>query len=485
MTETKEITLPIENNDKHAMVLFTDGSARPNPGNRGFGMHGYLYSRELPKRGSGHTTHYPTAKGYVPKINKTTENAPAEVQVLEYIDLYDSCITTGSNNLSEVQAVSKGIEKALDFDIDELTIFTDSEYARKGIYDWSHSWISNDWVKQDGTEVSNKEAWQALLFFKLKLEQKGVKLSVQWVKGHKDNYGNIMADKLAEIGVMNSIYGTYKEVYERTPPVGYWKSEVEKHPFIYDKRMYFNTDKAHNVPGLYYLGTHGMDDTLIGSQRSGTSYSVVRLKEKQIVMEDIRDIVISLAQGRNEIMMLRLDHLHNPTIYKELSKFGKAAVLRRNENKLDLSTLDEEPLAVEIKPPRLAFRAIEALSNLQVVLDEIVVGTSPCALVDITNNFFTEINGKLKLVTELAKTGVTTLMTAIPHKGKNLPLKLALGKDCPDRNTFKKLEDTKTKVKLVLNYESDYVLRYAIYIESEENHGIWTAWDTNILFVEP
>ncbi len=472
-----------------AIVLFTDGSARPNPGNRGFGMHGYHYQVCAPKRGSGHTTHYPSAKGYIPKTQKTDEGAPEEVQIIEYIDLYSACMQHGSNNLSEVEAVSMAIEKAIDYDITLLTIFTDSEYARKGIYDWSHIWLRNNWIKSDGSEVTNKEAWQKLLANKLALEQKGIKLSVQWVKGHRDNYGNIMADKLAEIGVMNGIYGTFKTVYERTPPVGYWKSEVDRHPFVYHNRLYFNTVKAANPVCEYLLGTHGDDDSLIGSQRPGSAYSALRLKHREATLEEVRDMTITLAQENNRIVMVKLDQLYNPTIYKEINKFGKAAILRRNANKLDLATLDEEPLAVEINPPRLAMRAIENLSELKVMLDEIIAGTyaNTHILTDITSSFFTEGEkaGKKKLVPELAAVGAKEIMVKAPHKGRLLDLKILLGTDCPDRNTFKKLEDKPVTVKLVTWYESDYILRYGVYMENDGNHGLWAAWFSNMRFVEP
>lgn len=472
--------------DEKSMVLFTDGSARPNPGNRGWGVHGYLYSTATPKKGSGNPTHYPSAVGYIPKAVKV-ETVP-EITPIEYIDIYSACHENGSNNASELEAVSNAFKKACDYEITKLTIYTDSEYVRKGIYDWTPVWLRNNWIKADGTEVSNHVKWKELLANKLALELKGVEIKVLWVKGHRDNLGNIIADKLAEVGVINAIYGNHKTTEEISEAQGYWKIDVNKHPFVFHKCMYFNTQQEYIIPGEYYLGDHGSDDQLIGKQMSDVTFSVIKLVEVDPMLESVRNITTTLAEDNNSIMMAKLDHLYNPAIYKDLSKFGKAAIIHKDKSRLDLSTLDGEPLAKEIRPARLAMRAVEALSTLKALMGEIESNAGKFTSLDITETIFDKVEGKKGTEYKIKPTltvGVNFLDTVITHKGVDRPLKLILGTDCPDRNTLKRLEDHKPEIKLISWYESDYVIRYAVYAKTDDATGIWSAWCSNNLFVEP
>ena len=52
---------------KKGLVLYTDGGCRPNPGYGGSGIHGYLYTEEVPKKGAGQGLNILTAEGYVVK----------------------------------------------------------------------------------------------------------------------------------------------------------------------------------------------------------------------------------------------------------------------------------------------------------------------------------------------------------------------------------------------------------------------------------
>jgi len=73
-----------------------------------------------------------------------------------------------------------------------ITIYTDSQYLRRGITSWVHAWQKNGWRKVNGKPVENQDLWKALLD---KLE--GHHVEWRWVKGHRGNPMNERADRLA------------------------------------------------------------------------------------------------------------------------------------------------------------------------------------------------------------------------------------------------------------------------------------------------
>jgi ribonuclease HI len=78
----------------------------------------------------------------------------------------------------------------------EVTIYTDSEYVRKGMTEWIGGWQRRGWRTADNKPVKNAELWQAL--------QEAVnkhQVEWRWVKGHSGDPGNERADALANRGV--------------------------------------------------------------------------------------------------------------------------------------------------------------------------------------------------------------------------------------------------------------------------------------------
>ena len=77
-----------------------------------------------------------------------------------------------------------------------VTLYTDSQYVRKGITEWMRGWKARGWRTADGSPVKNLDLWQ-------KLEQTAALHEVdwRWVKGHAGEPGNERADALANRGV--------------------------------------------------------------------------------------------------------------------------------------------------------------------------------------------------------------------------------------------------------------------------------------------
>ena len=82
----------------------------------------------------------------------------------------------------------------------EVIIFTDSMYVKKGMLEWRFNWVKRNWIKSDGEPVKNSELWKELL----KLCEIH-KVDFKWVKGHNGDPGNEKADDLANEGCIYAV----------------------------------------------------------------------------------------------------------------------------------------------------------------------------------------------------------------------------------------------------------------------------------------
>lgn len=495
---TEKITPEIDTKEADGLICYTDGGSRPNGSFMGWGFHGYTYKDEKPKKGSGIATHYPSSLGYVLKSEKKDDSTP-EVKPLVYIDGYGCQTEHGSNNLAELLAANLATTKALDFNVKKILLRTDSEYIRNGVESWSHAWIRNNWTKADGTPVPNQSKWLSLLKNIEQIRSKDIKFEIEWVKGHTDKdpnrpevLGNTIADRLATVGVMGSINGECREHVTLKPADGYWKSNIHKSPFFDHKNMYFNTLDTNSTIGEYYIGNHGKDEDMLGKKMSDGAFAVIQLKEKEPIVELIRNHQRELSGSNDAIVILKLDSLFKQTTYEYIENYGRNAVVRRKADRIDLSTLNKEPLTRELKPPKLAMRAIEALSTLKAILMNYTSGqTEKYTLTDITELFYTPtstVKGKVITVKNVLKpewgSGVSSLTTMVKMDEKDIKVVLTFGIDMPHRNNLKSMESENTKVTLVTWKDAPGVIRYCTIVESLGDIGIWAGIYSNMIFVK-
>ena len=93
-----------------------------------------------------------------------------------------------TNNRMEMLAVINVIKK---FKGSELEIHTDSKYVQQGITEWIHNWKARGWKGSDKNTVKNVDLWMQLD------ELVDNSVSFFWIKGHSNEEGNEMADRLA------------------------------------------------------------------------------------------------------------------------------------------------------------------------------------------------------------------------------------------------------------------------------------------------
>lgn len=74
----------------------------------------------------------------------------------------------------------------------EVTLTTDSEYLRKGITEWIHSWKRRGWKTAGKKPVKNQELWQ-----RLEAATHRHTIHWKWIRGHTGHAENECADRLA------------------------------------------------------------------------------------------------------------------------------------------------------------------------------------------------------------------------------------------------------------------------------------------------
>jgi len=135
-----------------AIEIYTDGACSGNPGIGGWGV--WLRYKDHDKK----------LKGAELNTTNNKMELTASIRALQ---------TLKSNNIT-------------------VDLYTDSKYVIQGINEWIDAWKKKDWKTTNKKPVKNVDLWK-------QLDTLNQKFSVNWywVKGHSDDPGNDMADRLA------------------------------------------------------------------------------------------------------------------------------------------------------------------------------------------------------------------------------------------------------------------------------------------------
>jgi ribonuclease HI len=134
------------------ITIFTDGAARGNPGPGGWGAIIAHEDRVVEIGG--------------PSTGDTTNNKMELTAAIEALQ-------------------SVGYEEP-------ITLYTDSEYVKKGITEWVVGWQKNDWKTSQKKPVENQELWWALIE-----ASKDKPLEWKVIRGHAGVPGNERCDIIA------------------------------------------------------------------------------------------------------------------------------------------------------------------------------------------------------------------------------------------------------------------------------------------------
>ena len=144
-----------------AVVIYTDGACKGNPGPGGWGV--WLSSG----------SHQKELFGGEPQTTNQRMELMAAIQAL-------GALTRPCT----------------------VVLYTDSKYLLQGITSWIHGWKRNGWQNSAKQPVKNADLWRSL-------DEVSARHSVEWrwVKGHSGDEGNERADALANDGAALAMSG--------------------------------------------------------------------------------------------------------------------------------------------------------------------------------------------------------------------------------------------------------------------------------------
>lgn len=102
------------------------------------------------------------------------------------------CDPSTTNNIMEMTAVIKALEKCRELECKNITIYSDSKYVLNGINNWITNWRKRGWKTSNGCDVKNRELW--IMMDNL---VRDFSITWKWVKGHSGNIYNEEVDKMA------------------------------------------------------------------------------------------------------------------------------------------------------------------------------------------------------------------------------------------------------------------------------------------------
>jgi len=101
-----------------------------------------------------------------------------------------------TNNRMELQAVLRALKDAASHDSwkhAEITLYTDSQYVKRGITEWVHNWVKNGWQTSGKKSVKNQDLWKDILNVSSKLT-----IEWKWLKGHAGHDYNELCDAMVQ-----------------------------------------------------------------------------------------------------------------------------------------------------------------------------------------------------------------------------------------------------------------------------------------------
>lgn len=541
------------------LVIYCDGSShKSNPGPYGYGLHWYTYSNEAPDTAFPLKTYTPTPMGYVPSSDLASKELNASsldafiqfvseekryspVRVLKCGEIAKGFPTEGTNNQGELNGLIRAFQLLLDERPDCTVIYSDSMYCIDGMR-YLAGWKKNNWMSSTGKPVANKELWMELdnLFQKICSEK--IWFVLKWINGHgaadkrsDAKTSNVYADGLAKIGaslsnnLCNGVAVDNDGVHEKIIYDGLTgmvdaasaeastksakakkKKEVFKpHPFLLNKRMYLGMGGRQDKH-VFFMGNPGyqIDDIYIGKLIADAQISIVRLKERDNVVETIEHFQekwLTQRYGYNNLMYtLLMNNITLSTVYSNIAEDGET-YLSASSGVPNINTIDAKPITYVNDPVFLAAQNMGHLAELDGTLSGYLHKLDDTRVIDITHHFYetTEVTvtstlqgdshvkecvGK-QLLKELGNDFKSIALSATFGGTPDCPtertkdITLTTSVDIPRRNVFKGVEDQFPKVELLTWYCGGAVYRYAIVITTHErtdngeyvvkDYGIW------------
>jgi len=109
-----------------------------------------------------------------------------------------------TNQRAELEAIAVALDVILGFGVKPgrtVVVRTDSKYSIQSLTQWMPKWKALGWVTSTGGPVKNQDIMRRVDSLRDELRQQAVEVRFEHVRGHSGDFGNEMADKLANLGI--------------------------------------------------------------------------------------------------------------------------------------------------------------------------------------------------------------------------------------------------------------------------------------------
>ncbi len=473
------------------LVVYTDGGCIQDRGIGGWGVHGYFFVDEPANQGTGNKKVMPTRDGYV------TGSGKPDITLTHYVEAFGSLPERATNNIAELTAGLEALKIAEQSNVSHLTIIADSKYFLQGLTEWMPNWIAKNWREDTNHPVANRGIWEKINSIYTALKERNVNVRLKWVKGHSNDFGNDIVDKLSTLSIRAAINGKVANKRTISNAKGYWKTE-RTHSRLLNLPVWFYgvredaRDTAESGHTIYYQGDVRDDISFTGKAISDASFSVVYLKEPNTVLETVRQESYLLAKASfYGLAVGYLPVIFKPDIYNLVDEYG-TQFLAYDVSKNRLMSFQKEVLVEELRPVRRAYFAVDRLKMLETILVSYLQGTSDgFTFTDITSQLYeVEQRKKTKVVKLKPEITVTSKILSVPVKcvplkgtEKTATVTLLYSQDLPDRNTLSAIADASTRVIVATWADSESIARYATIVQTCDDVGIWSGPYSNLLIL--
>lgn len=432
----------------------------------------------------------------------------------------------GTNNVGEMTALLKSLTLLADL-LDngivfkDVFVYQDSTYVLNCYMDWMHNWARNNWRRRTGEPIANIEIVKQLMEVKKRLKLKTQKVTLKWVKGHSDNYGNNKADAISTVSYTYPADDVIEDGVFKYDVIGSSDAAADKavsdaisaqaleqtdavptaegnvNPLLRQTAYYFLTGQYRSeTPERKFMLANLYKDSSFGERHPQNGYSLVVTKDRSLVLDTVEKHVNSI-NAPGQICEVLLKNIFTAKTHKELvatRNFNFQKQLSSNAICNNLN-FNGQPLARIANPPLRAMVTFPYYNVLDNVLTQFRNGgyaTSPdVSITDVTDQFFTIDTSKKKPVCKVVPSFTTAekifkvKMKPWRHSTKELTLPLYVGSDIPIRNIIGALSSLNPKVSAIAVKESEDAIRFFTVFESSCGIGIFGSLHSNFIKVDP
>jgi len=451
------------------IVAYTDGGARPNPGDTGYGIHMIITNDNI-KHKQIKSKYKLTPNGYVEK-NLFRKDKDIEIGLEKVIDVYGYDKQDTTNNMAELRAIwilfnlllSTTYEE-LFMDIDKIVIKLDSNYVLGFLKK-----IENN--HEEFYDIPNAKLINEIRELYKQVKKKYKEIELVKVSAHIGHIGNEKADMLATMGLYKNKESESKEFKNIVVVNGedYYKIHLEKHPLL-DNKLLFKFTNMEYIDRYYLFNYKEEND--VGRRLNDVIYTVVDLNGD---FPELNDISRKFNNSTTSIIpyLIKIDNIYNKDISANLLLYKEDYLKVIIERPYRITTINDITLATEIYPPGLAFVAQETFRGLSQILDDYKNNTLPpqYKIIDITDYIYTtNKKGKTTIKKEIVNDKyVLTIKKDTIDKNLIANVNIKLGLDILKRNVLKRIESKEPTVKLLIHDHKGYITYYTLIITKENN----------------